>query len=341
MKNFKNMMMAVAVVVLFISCGKAETGAESNATDDARIEQVQTMPLTKIIISRELDLSTTLQGYETMNIAPSLTGKIEHVFVEVGSNVSKGQMLVRMDQNQYNTTKLTYANLGVEMARMESLKESGSISQQTYDKTKLSYDQTKESLDFLEQNTYVKASFSGVISAKNYEDGELYGGQPILVLTQINTLKALINVPEANFPLVKKGQKVDLHSDIYPNKVFPATIEIVYPTIDATTHTFQAKLNIPNSTLVLRPGMFVRTTLALGKVDAIMAPYQAVLKLVGSNDRYVFINKDGVAKRVSVNLGQRFNDMVEIVSNELVEGDQLVTLGQAKLIDGSKLNVVK
>jgi len=341
MKNFKNMMMAVAVVVLFISCGKAETGAESNATDDARIEQVQTMPLTKIIISRELDLSTTLQGYETMNIAPSLTGKIEHVFVEVGSNVSKGQLLVRMDQNQYNTTKLTYANLGVEMARMESLKESGSISQQTYDKTKLSYDQTKESLDFLEQNTYVKASFSGVISAKNYEDGELYGGQPILVLTQINTLKALINVPEANFPLVKKGQKVDLHSDIYPNKVFPATIEIVYPTIDATTHTFQAKLNIPNSTLVLRPGMFVRTTLALGKVDAIMAPYQAVLKLVGSNDRYVFINKDGVAKRVSVNLGQRFNDMVEIVSNELVEGDQLVTLGQAKLIDGSKLNVVK
>jgi membrane fusion protein (multidrug efflux system) len=79
----------------------------------------------------------------------------------------------------------------------------------------------------------------------------------------------------------------------------------------------------------------------LGKVDAIMAPYQAVLKLVGSNERYVFINKGGVAKRVTVDLGQRFDDMVEVVSSELVEGDELVTLGQAKLVDGSKLNVVK
>ena len=218
MKTIKNTML-IALVVVFASCGKTEKAADStdmNAED--RVEQVQTSPLAKKTISRELELSTTLQGYETMNVAPSLTGKIEHIFVEVGASVSKGQMLVRMDQNQYNTTKLTYANLGVELARMEALKESGTISQQTYDRTKLSHDQTKENLDFLEKNTYVKAPFSGVISAKNYEDGELYSGQPILVLTQINTLKALINVPESNFPLIKKGQKVNLRSDIYPDR---------------------------------------------------------------------------------------------------------------------------
>lgn len=340
MKNFKNILMITALVLFFAGCGKTKV-ADSKMADESRIEQVQTSPLKKVTVSRELELSTTLQGYETMNVAPSLNGKIEQIFVEVGSNVSRGQLLVRMDQSQYNTTKLTYANLGVELSRMEALKESGTISQQTYDKTKLGHDQTKENLDFLEKNTYVKAAFSGVISAKNYEDGELYGGQPILVLTQISTLKALINIPEINFPLVKKGQKIDLRSDIYPNKVFPATIEIVYPTIDAATHTFQAKLNIPNSHQLLRPGMFVRTTLALDKVDAIMAPYQAVLKLVGSNERYVFINNNGVAKRVAVTLGQRFDDMVEIISSELALGDELVTVGQAKLVDGSKLNVVK
>lgn len=340
MKNFKNILMITALVLFFAGCGKTKV-ADSKMADESRIEQVQTSPLKKVTVSRELELSTTLQGYETMNVAPSLNGKIEQIFVEVGSNVSRGQLLVRMDQSQYNTTKLTYANLGVELSRMEALKESGTISQQTYDKTKLGHDQTKENLDFLEKNTYVKAAFSGVISAKNYEDGELYGGQPILVLTQISTLKALINIPEINFPLVKKGQKISLRSDIYPNKVFPATIEIVYPTIDAATHTFQAKLNIPNAHQLLRPGMFVRTTLALDKVDAIMAPYQAVLKLVGSNERYVFINNDGVAKRVAVTLGQRFDDMVEIISSELFLGDELVTVGQAKLVDGSKLNVVK
>ena len=120
-----------------------------------------------------------------------------------------------MDQNQYNTTKLAFANLGVEMARMEALKETGSISQQAYDQMKLSYDQTEESLDFLKKNTYYTAPFSGVITAKNYEEGELYGGQPILVLTQISTLKAFISVPESYFTLVKSGMQVELSTQIF------------------------------------------------------------------------------------------------------------------------------
>src|SRR5574344_1660942 len=267
-KTIKNTML-IALVVVFASCGKTEKAADStDMKAEDRVEQVQTSPLAKKTISRELELSTTLQGYETMNVAPSLTGKIEHIFVEVGASVSKGQMLVRMDQNQYNTTKLTYANLGVELARMEALKESGTISQQTYDRTKLSHDQTKENLDFLEKNTYVKAPFSGVISAKNYEDGELYSGQPILTLTQISTLKALINIPEQYFPLVKAGMKVNVTSEIYPDKVFGSTMEVVYPTIDATSHTFQVKLKIPNSQELLRPGMYVRTKVSLGQSQA-------------------------------------------------------------------------
>src|SRR5574344_247812 len=236
MKTIKNTML-IALVVVFASCGKTEKAADStDMKAEERVEQVQTSPLEKQTISRELELSTTLQGYETMNVAPSLTGKIEHIFVEVGASVSKGQMLVRMDQNQYNTTKLTYANLGVELARMEALKESGTISQQTYDRTKLSHDQTKENLDFLEKNTYVRASFSGVISAKNYEDGELYSGQPILVLTEIGTLKALINIPESYFPVIKSGMRVSISTDIYPGQAFPANIEMIYPTIDKGTH---------------------------------------------------------------------------------------------------------
>ena len=187
MKTIQNLTILAGVTFLFVGCGLNKT--KETVAEEVRVVQVKTQVLKKQTISRVIDLSTTLQGYETMNVAPSMSGKIEHIYVEIGSKVSKGQMLVRMDQNQYNTTKLAYANLGIEMARMEALKESGSISQQTYDRTKLSYEQTKVNLDFLERNTFVKAQFDGVISAKNYEDGELYGGLPILVLTQITTLK--------------------------------------------------------------------------------------------------------------------------------------------------------
>ena len=136
---------------------------------------------------------------------------------------------------------------------MEALVATGAISQQAYDQTKLSFDQTAESLRFLEQNIYVKAKFSGVISAKNYEDGELYSGQAILTLTQINVLRALVNIPESYYPLVHKGMNVDILCDIFPGEVFPATIDIVYPTIDPSSHTFQVRIRIPNGGERLRP----------------------------------------------------------------------------------------
>ena len=65
------------------------------------------------------------------------------------------------------------------------------------------------------------------------------------------------------------------------------------------------------------------------------------MKLQGSNERYVFLNNKGIAKRVSVTLGDRFDDRVEIISSEIKQGDELVVLGQARLNEGSKLNVVK
>lgn len=339
MKKFLNLMIASGAIFAMVSCnsGAGETQTETVA----RVEKVQVSTLVKTSIARKIELSTTLQGYETMNIAPSVTGKIEHIFVEVGDKVKAGDMLVRMDQNQYNTTKMTFANLTTEYNRIKSLYETGTVSQQSYDQAKLSYDQTKESLSFLTENTFVKARFQGVISAKNYEDGELYNGQSILTLTQIHVLKALVSIPESHFPQVKPGMKLELHSEIYPDQSFPATIEVVYPTVDPATHTFQVKLKISNAKELLRPGMFVRTTLELGEIKALMAPYQAVLKLTGSNERYLFIDNNGVAKRIDVKIGQRNDEMVELISEDLKEGDQLVVVGQAKLVDGTKIEVVK
>ena len=277
-----------------------------------------------------------------MNISPSLTGLIEKIYVEVGDRVRKGDTLVRMDRNQLNTTRIAFANLQIEMNRVQMLLESEAISQQTYDQTKLSYDQTQETLRFLEENTFVRAQFDGVISAKTYEDGELYSGaQPILQLTKINELKAYVNVPETYYPLVKKGMQVNVYSDIYPGRAFPASIEIVYPTVDPASHTFTLKLRIPNSSELIRPGMYVSTVLDLGRTEALVVPYQAVLRLIGSNNRYVFVDEGGVAKRVFVEIGERHDQTIEISSDSLKVGDRIVTTGQAKLVDGVKLNVVQ
>lgn len=335
----KIMIMALAAVML-ASCGKKAEKTTTTGEEQERVEQVRTTVLEAREIQREISISTNLQGYLTQNVAPSLTGKIEHIYCEVGDKKAAGAMLVRMDQTQYKTTKITMGNLEIEKNRIEQLLRSGSATQQQFDQISMQYKQTKEQLEFLEQNTYVRAPFSGVISAKTYEDGELYSGQPIVVLTQINKLKALVAVPETYFPLVKKGMSLTLTTDIYPNQTFPATVEVIYPTIDASSHTFQCKIVIPNSKELLRPGMYVTTTLGLGKAKAIVVPYQSVEKLVGANDRYVFINEGGKAKRVAVTLGQRFDQDVEIIAPEITEGVEMVTTGQHKLVDGVKINVV-
>ena len=332
----KKIVLLMAAAVCLIGCGKKEAQAVQEAE---RVEVVSTMTLEECEIERVLNVSTNLQGYLTQNVAPSLQGKIEHNYVEVGDRVKEGNMLVRMDQNQYLTSKIQLANLEVEMGRLQALLATGSVSQQTYDQTKVSYDQLKQNLSFLEKNTYVKAPFEGVISAKTYEDGELYGGQPIVILTQVKKLKALIAVPETYYPLIKEGMKLTVKSDIYPEETFAATIEVVYPTIDAASHTFQCKVVIPNANEKLRPGMYVTTTLGLGKENTIVVPYQSVEKLIGSNERYVFINENGYAKRVSVKLGQRFDENIEIIAPEIQPGVEYIHKGQSKLVDGVKIEV--
>jgi RND family efflux transporter MFP subunit len=333
----KSFIYVIAAITL-ISCGKKQVAAEE---EEERVEQVRTTVLHPREIEREISVSTNLQGYLTQNVAPSLTGKIEHIYCEVGDRKVKGQDLVRMDQTQYKTTKISLSNLEIEKNRVEQLLKTGSATQQQLDQLTAQYNSTKEQLDFLRINTYVKAPFSGVISAKNYEDGELYGGQPILILTQIDKLKALVAIPETYFPQLKAGMKLSLTSEIYPDQIFPATVEVVYPTIDASSHTFQVKIVVPNSKNLLRPGMYVTTTIGLGKANAIVAPYQAVEKLVGANDRYVFINDNGRAKRVAVELGQRFDQEIEIIAPEITDGVEMITIGQHKLVDGVKINVVK
>ncbi|HHU57093.1 MAG TPA: efflux RND transporter periplasmic adaptor subunit [Bacteroidales bacterium] len=337
MKAIVKLVLLGSLPLIMSACGtKAEEAVEAE-----RVENVKVTALKERTVTRELKLSTTLEGYETVNVSPSVTGTIEKIMVEVGDRVKAGQLLVRMDQTQLNTTRLTMNNVALEYERVKLLRETETVTQQAYDQAKMAYDQTRENLAFLEANTFYKAPIGGVISARNYEDGELYSGTPILVLTQTHQLKALISIPERYVPQIKEGMSLQVESDVYPGETFPASIEIVYPTIDPGTHTFMAKVKIPNADNRLRPGMFVRTHLQVGEATALMVPYQAVLKLTGSNERYVFVHEQGAAKRVRVTLGQRFDSLIEVESDELQPGDELVTVGQARLVDGVKLNVIQ
>jgi RND family efflux transporter MFP subunit len=129
--------------------------------------------------------------------------------------------------------------------------------------------------------------------------------------------------------------------DVYPDMEFTGKIYNIYPTINPQSRSFDVEVSIANSKNLLRPGMFTRITIDLEKTNALVLPAVAVLKMQGSNVRYLFVNENGKAKRIEVELGNRFDDKVEVISEELKIGDKVVVNGQARLLNGMEIEVVE
>lgn len=341
----RNIVLTGLTIALLTGCSSKKEENQKTETTDAI--PVKVMKLEKRNIAKTLDYTATLQADEQVYYAPASTGRIGKIYVEVGDRIKKGQLLVEMDPTNFLQAKVQLKNLETEYNRAVKLNETGSISKQAYDAAVTNYEVAKSNYDFLEENTKMLAPFDGIVTEKYFEDGELYTGAAvggaakpsIIAIEKINPLKAYVSLSEQYFLAVKKGTKVELRSNIYPDRVFEGTVSIVYPTIDPASRTFTVEVKIPNSDEALRPGMYGTINFFIGETETVVVPALAVLKLQGANNRYVFLNKGGKAKRVEVTLGRRFEDQVEIISDEIHEGDELVVVGQGKLVDGKAIAV--
>ena len=156
-KTIKITTIALAFLGLAACGGNKQDDKKSATTTKKEAEKVQVLTLQSERIAKTLELSTTLEGYETMNISPSITGHIEHIYVQVGSRVQKGSMLVRMDQTQLNTTRINLASTKTELDRVTALKASGSVSEQYFTEPieKTLYDEINSIKEMADYKTYL------------------------------------------------------------------------------------------------------------------------------------------------------------------------------------------
>ena len=337
----------IALSVLAGCSGGKDNKAAQETTEEAIPVKVLTLEPTSIATT--LDYTADLQADEEVYYAPSAAGRIEKIHVEVGDRIKKGQLLVEMDRTNLIQAEVELKNLETEYNRAVALKQTGSISQQNYDAAVTQYEVAKANVEFLRENTQMLAPFDGIVTGKYYEDKELYTGAAaggaskpsVISIQKINPLKAYVNLSEQYYLSVKKGMSVELKSNIYPDRVFEGKVSIVYPTIDPASRTFTVEVKIPNNDEALRPGMYGTINFFIGETSTLVVPAIAVLKLQGANDRYLFLNENGRAKRVGVTLGRRFDDKVEVFSDDIKPGAQLVIVGQGRLIDGSPLKITK
>ena len=341
MKTIFRTMLIAGVVVMTAGCGSNTKKAE--AQPQAVVEAAPTVAVVQVSKREVPQIATytsTVQPYVKNNIVPQAGGRITKINVEIGDFVKEGQVLAEIDKAQLQQAQLSLKNQEVELARLKSLYEAGGLSKSDLDAIELQYNVTKTQVDNLLENTVLRSPINGVVTARNYDVGDMCSmSAPIFTVEQIVPVKLLVGISESDYSKVKKGDSVEIKADAVPDKTFYGKINRIYPTIDPATRTFTVEVVVQNNYRTLRPGMFVRATVNFGTNNNVVIPDVAVVKQQGSGERFVYVlNQDGTVTYQKVVLGVRMGAEYEVLEG-LADGATIVTGGQIRLKDGIKVTV--
>ena len=339
MKRIYKTLAIIGATAALVSCGGNKTKTAETETVD-EVNRISVAEAVMQDVPQSEVYSSTVEAFAVNNIAPQTGGRIDNIKVDVGDFVSKGQILAIMDAAQLDQTRMKLQNDSTELGRLNSLYRQGGVSKSDYDAAEMAYNVSKRAYDNLLENTLLRSPLNGVVSARNYDKGDMYSGKPIFVVEQITPVKLLVGISETDYTKVKKGDKVKITADALPNQEFTGTVNKIYPTIDPGTHTFTTEIIVPNGDKALRPGMFARVSVEFGVNHSVVIPDVAVVKQQGSSVRIVYVvQPDSTVKSTVVTLGRHFGTSYEIL-NGLNEGDQVAAKGSTSLRDGDKVEVI-
>ena len=333
----KKILMMIAAAAMTAGCTGKRTTA--SAPEENRV-------LTRGVVAEETavrlieEFTSEIEPYRENDVTPAASGvHIDRILVEVGDAVREGQLVVSLDPTQYTQQLVQLQTIESDYNRLLPVYEAGGISTQQIEQARAQLDVQREVVANLKKNIEVRSPISGVVTARNYESGDLFAQQPILHIMQIDPLKVIVNISEQFFPQVKVGMPVSLYVEIFPEESFTGRVSLIYPALDAATRTFKVEVTVPNGAGRLRPGMYARTAFDMGGKTGVMVPDVAVQKQVGSAERYVYVLVgDTIAERRSVEVGRQVGDRVDILRG-VTAGEQVAVTALSKLFDGARVEI--
>lgn len=334
----KRVFIAIAATTLMVSSCSFNQEKEEQQTDN--LHKVKVVEISEKRVEQVVQFSGNIEPMVKNSISSAAAQRVEKIYAYVGDVVKKGDLLVEMEDVNYSQLSIQLENLKNDYSRIKSLYEVGGVSQQQYEQLKAQVDVMSESLENIAKNTKLRSPINGVVVMRNFDDGDLAVGQPILVVMQIDPVKILVNISEEFFPQVKVGLPVKIELDIYPQKEFKGRVALVHPTIDPMTRSFQAEVRIENSGKLIRPGMFARTYLDFGDRQRVVIPDIAVVKQPGTNNKYAYVVEEGVASYRKIELGRRVGDIYEVLKG-VEAGDKVVVAGFTGLRDQLEVEIIE
>lgn len=339
------MKLFIPALITLCACTLCACGSSDKSKE--KVEKTEELPQIEVDVaaSRDVDrinvYTSNVEADNTNNISPSTMNRIKQINVEVGDRVHRGQVLVTLDRANIDQLKVRLDNAEREFNRAVQLLEIGAGTQQSVDQLRTELEAARTQYRNMMENTVLTSPITGVVTARNYDPGDMSGASPILTIGQLTPIvKAMINVTENDLSLLRKGMPVKVTFDAYPADTFPATISRIYPTVDVASRTFQAQVDIPNSCEKILPGMFGRVEVNLGSRNSVVVPDRAIVKQTGSGNRYVYVYSNGRVSYNKVELGNRIGNEYELLSG-VADGDTVVVAGQSRLADGVEAVIVK
>ena len=298
------------------------------------------------VVERTVTAVGSLLSNESVVVRPEIAGRISEIAFKEGQRVTKGTVLVRLDDAIARATlaqaQASIAFSRAELSRADQLvrQNTGPLRNREQASAKLLADEAAVQLAKAQLDKQVIAApFDGVLGLRKASVGDfVQAGKDIVNLEDIDTLKLDFRVPEMFLPAVKVGQTVKVAVDAFGGRSFEGTVYAIDPLVDVNGRALAIRARVPNPDGSLRPGLFARVSLTLTTVpDAVLIPEQAIVAF--GKDQFVFKVVDGKVAQTRVTLGERRNAEVEIAKG-LAPGDMVVTAGQLKIRDGVPVTVL-
>ncbi len=304
---------------------------------------VSTFDVSYFPVSTDYALPAVLDVNNSGNINATNPGKIVSLSIELGSRVTKGQLVGKIDAKlkeiAVKSTQLTISKLEKDVERTEDLIKGNaapatSILDLNYNlqANKIQEENLKQQI--ADNNIY--APISGIITQKNMNAGEFVNpGNPIATIMDVSVLKAIVFVSENNVYDLREGQSVQVTSSIYPDKITKGIIKYISPKGDEN-HNYRVEVEIPNSGY--KAGTYVSVKFAFKKAaEAIQIPKIALVE--GVKNPYVFVVSGNTVAIRKIELGEEVGQNV-VIRTGLLPGEKIVTSGQINLISGSKIQII-
>jgi len=339
--------LAVATLAAALASGCDGKGkAEGEGEEKETTVPVETQPLKRAEMIAVYSGTAPIEAHEEAVVVAKVGGEVRQIYVEEGDAVQPGQILARLDGDRL---RLTLAQTDANLRKLErdykrtlELADKGLVPKSTAENTKFDLDALRAGYESarLELNyTEIRAPIRGVISLRNVKVGNTIGpNDPTFTVTDLDPLVAYVHVPEKEFRKIAPGQNAEVVVDALGGERFVGTISRISPTVDPQTGTFRARVEVPDASRRLKPGMFARVNIVYERrQDALQLPRSAILDADGTQS--VFVVADGKAEQRTIRTGLSNGGWIEVLEG-LQGTEQVVTVGQAGLKTGTLVKVV-